>query len=154
MKKTVTLLTFSAKWTMLRAVLLVLVSTFFCSLAGAQGIDLKTEIGDLTAIVWKPTSGIELVVADETAKMDIALSPTDLEARDQALYRSYQRLLGHILTAVQGGKPVDEAIYIGYEKVLEDINKVPGLQEIPEGVLITYIPGLVESLTEPNISGN
>jgi len=141
----------------IRFVFAMSVVVFFSAGAFGQGNNIKEEIGDLSLIVWKAPAGIDAVVADENAKLSVAFSQPDLQVHDRALLTAYQRMLTYVQAAVQSSKPVDEAIYESYEKVLTEAPADKNLAPMPEGLLITFIPGLVEALTVvpvPDASGN
>jgi|GEM_PF-1548286 len=157
MKKTVTSLSFSAKRMTGRLVFAMLSFVFFTATAFGQSNNFKEEIGDLSLIVWKAPAGIDAVVADENAKLAVSLGQPDLQDHDRALFLAYQRLLTYVQSAVQNSTPVDEAIYLSYEKVLTEAPADKYLASMPNGLLVTFIPGLVEALTVvqvPDASGN
>jgi len=148
MKKTVTSLSFSAKRMMSRLVFAMLTFVFFTATAFGQNNNFREEIGDLSSIRWKTPVGIDAVVADENAKIAVSLSQSDLQDHDRALFLAYQRMLTYLQAAVQNNLPVDESIYQSYEKVILEAPADPALAPMPTGMLVTFVPGLVESLAE------
>lgn len=149
MKRRITALSCSATRIVGKSAFLVALSVFFSVAAFSQtATSPANEIGDLSGILWKSVPAMEETFVSEKARMDVALTQTDLSLSDRALYLSYQRLLDYVRTGVQGGAPVNEVIVQEYEKVLEEAPKDVVLKHLPDGVLITYIPGLVEALAE------
>lgn len=147
MKKTVTLLSFSAKQVMGRLVIAALLFMLFQAAGFSQSKNFKEEIGDLSLVMWKAPAGIDAAVADENARLAVSLGQPDLQDHDRALFLAYQRMLTYLQSAVQSSTPVDEAIYQSYEKVMLEAPADKSLAPMPEGVLVTFIPGLVELLT-------
>ena len=80
--------------------------------------------------------------------MTLALSRASLASDEQALYKAYQRLLTHLQAEIQAGHPLDAAIVKAYEIVLSDAANDPEIKNLPEGHLITFVPGLLEVLQE------
>ena len=65
-------------------------------------------------------------------------------------------MLDYTQIAIQSGKAVDVSIFESYEKVLDEAPTDKLLSPLPEGILVTFIPILVEVLTEvpvPELSG-
>lgn len=147
MKKAITFLPFQAKWRTGIQVLMLFLSAILPSLVYGQNADVRQEIGDLSAIQWKNATAFEAAIAQEDAKMDDYLAAPNLPEGDRALYLSYQRMLELVMSNVQSSKPLDEAVYDSYEQVLEESRINPDLKPAPSGLLITYIPGLIEVLT-------
>lgn len=148
MKKAITFLPFQAKWVTGIQVLMLSLVAILPSLAYSQNADVRQEIGDLSAIDWKNVPAFEAAIAQEDARMDGYLAAPGLSSEDRALYLSYQRMLELVISNVQSSKPLDEAVYDSYEQVLEESRINPDLKAAPSGLLITYIPGLIEVLTE------
>lgn len=156
MKKTVTSLFIFANETLGKILLPVLFCFSLTSVAFGQGLDHWKEIGDFSNNVWKTPAGIEASISQEHARMDLALTQPDIQDADRAMYLSYKRMLDYSQVNIQAGKPVDEAIFESYDKVLAEIPADKALSHIPEGILVTFIPVLVEALTEvptPVLSG-
>ena len=125
--------------------------------AFGQNSDPKQDIGNLTGIVWKAAPGVSDVVAQEQSKMDLALTTPGMPLDERALFLSYRRLVTYIQADFQGGMPVDDALVTNYEKVLTEAPSDPDLKHLPPGLLRTFIPGLIEALTEvpqPQALGN
>jgi hypothetical protein len=156
MKKTVTCLSIFAREAMAKLVLPVLFCVVFSGVAFSQGLDQWKEIGDFSQNVWKPAVGMDASMAQEHARMDLALTQVDIQDVDRAIYLSYKRMLDYTQIAIQSGKAVDVSIFESYEKVLDEAPTDKLLSPLPEGILVTFIPVLVEVLTEvpvPELSG-
>ena len=148
MKKAITFLPFQAKWRTGIQVLMLFLSAVLPSLVYGQNADVRQEIGDLSAIQWKNVPAFEAAVAQEDSKIDGYLAAPNLPAEDRALYLSYQRMLELVMSNVQLSKPLDEAVYDSYAQVLEESQINPDFKPAPQGLLITFVPGLIEVLTE------
>ncbi|MBK9335076.1 MAG: hypothetical protein IPM98_00250 [Lewinellaceae bacterium] len=148
MKKTVTTLSFSANGMMSRLALALLLFAFSSAVAFGQSNDFREEIGDLSSIVWKTSTGIDVVVAEENARLAVVLSQPGLQQQDRSLFLSYQRLVGYVQSAAQAGTPLDAAIFKSYEKVLAEVPHDVNLKHLPDGALMTLVPGLLELLSQ------
>lgn len=129
-------------------ILLMLVMLFCGLTAYSQTPSVVEQIGDISNNKWKTAADLNLSLAGEDAKMVLLLNNPSLMEADKAVYKAYQRLLGYIQSDLQAGKTVDQAIIGSYEKVLVDVVADPELKYMPEGLLLSYIPGLVETLNE------
>lgn len=129
--------------------LLTFVAVLFSWSLFGQTLTPAQEIGDLSEVKWKDTPSLTPVLAIEQSRMDVALSPASVAADEAALYHAYKRLLTYLQSDIQSGMSVDKSILDAYEKVLSDAIADPELKNMPNGHLATYIPGLVEMLTEP-----
>ena len=147
MKKAITFLPFQAKWGTGIQVLVLSLVAILPSLAYSQNADVRQEIGDLSAIDWKNVPAFEAAIAQEDARIDGYLAAPGLSSEDRALYLSYQRMLDLVLSNAQANKPLDEAVYDSYEQVLKESLVDPDLKPAPQGLLITFVPGLIEVLT-------
>ncbi len=123
---------------------------FLVASISAQSVD-HAEIGDYSKVVWRPLAGLNAVIAQEDARLDGFLATPDLQERDRAIYTAYKRMLAYTQVLIQDSKPVDEAIFEGYEKVLAEAPNDKQLELLPEGLLMTFIPVLVEVLAEPQV---
>jgi hypothetical protein len=56
-------------------------------------------------------------------------------------------MLDLVLSNAQANKPLDEAVYDSYEQVLKESLVDSDLKPAPQGLLITFVPGLIEVLT-------
>lgn len=130
----------------------LLFSALFCTSAFSQ-TNLQQDVGDLSAIVWKHTLQLNQSLAQERDRMDVALTQPDLTDADRSLYLSYKRLVNYVEVDILASKPVNEAIATNYEKVLAEAPNDPDLKFLPDGVLATYLPGLIEALTEVPVAG-
>ncbi|MDX2134139.1 MAG: hypothetical protein SFV52_05115 [Saprospiraceae bacterium] len=119
---------------------------FSASVAFSQGLDPKAVIGDLSTVQWKATSEVDQVLVQEHNRMDVALNEPGLPDEDRALFLGYQRMLGYVQSAVQATKPLDDAILYGYTQTVADAPSDPDLKLMPEGALLSLVPGLVELL--------
>ncbi len=119
----------------------------FSGLSLAQGLSPREEIGDLSHIFWKEPSGLEAVLAAEHARIDLALTHPAMGDEERALFLAYRRLLNY-LQASMSNMPVQEALVESYEKVLAEAADDKDISAMPAGLLIAFIPGLVESLAE------
>jgi len=156
MKKTVTCLSIFAREVTCKLVLSAFFCLVFSGVAFSQGLDHWKEIGDFSHNFWKPAAGIDASMVQEHARMDLALTQVDIQDVDRAIYLSYKRMLDYTQIAVQSGKAVDVSIFESYEKVLAEAPTDKLLSPLPEGILMTFIPVLVEALTEvpvPDVSG-
>lgn len=147
MKKTVTCLSFSANRVTGRVLFPMLVFVFFAATAFGQSQDFKEEIGDLSSKEWKSSGSIDATVAEENARLATILGQLDVQPEDRSLFLAYQRLLGYVQSATQAGNPVNDAIIASYEKVLAEVPHDTALKNMPEGSLMTLMPGLVEMLS-------
>jgi hypothetical protein len=114
----------------------------------SQNATTEQPFGDLSSVKWKTTSDIGSAIEQEQAKMSLAMSAPDLAEDENAVYHSYDRLLGYVLVELQDNKPVEEAILTAYDKVIVESETDIALKQLPSGILATYIPGLIEVLTE------
>lgn len=129
-------------------ILLMLVMLFCGLTVYSQTPSVVEQIGDISTNKWKSAADLNLSLAGEDAKMVLLLNNPSLIEPEKALFKAYQRLLGYIQSDLQTGKPVDQAIIGSYEKVLVDAVVDPELKNMPEGLLLSYIPGLIETLNE------
>jgi hypothetical protein len=148
MKKTVTMLSFSVGKIVSRLAFVLLLFTFSNAVTFGQSNNFREEIGDLSSIVWKTPTDIDVVVAEENARLAGLLSQPGLQLQDRSLFLSYQRLVGYVQTAAQAGTSPDVAILKSYEKVLSEVPHDVDLKHLPEGSLMTLVPGLVELLSQ------
>lgn len=153
MKKTAT-----RTYAFITSVSSLLAFSFLFSIASisAQSVE-HAAIGDYSKVVWRPITDMTSVIAQEDTRMDAYLATPDLQDSDRAIYIAYKRMLAYTQALIQDNKPVDEAIFEGYEKVIAEAPGDKYLAFLPEGLLMTYIPVLVEALAEvpvPELSGN
>ncbi len=141
MKKTLTSLSFLAKQAISKGVLILLVAVFFAVPVFSQ------DLNDLNGVTWKTTADLSASLAQESAQTDVTLAQPGLPAVDQAIFKAYKRLLGYVQSDLQANVPVADAIVKNYEKVIAEAPKDADLAEMPEGVLATYLSGLVEALS-------
>ena len=127
---------------------LLLVTMLVAVQGFSQNATTEQQLGDLSSVKWKTTSDIGSAIEQEQAKMLLAMSAPDQAEDEKAMYHSYDRLLGYVLVELQADKPVDEAIKSSYEKVLLEAETDIELKQMPLGILATFIPGLIEVLTE------
>ncbi len=141
---------------------LILVGCFFpmtSTLAQSSSSTVREDLGGLRDIVWREPLDAASVIDAERSRYGSFLSafwPSGIPSADQALFKAYIRLLNYVEQALQGGKALDDAIVESYEKVIGEAPADPELKEMPEGILFTYLPGLIEALTEvqqPQLSG-
>lgn len=148
MKGTATFLS-SAKRLSVKWCLSLMTVALFSIPVFSQTVTPEQEVGDLSKIKWVDNSSIAPVLNQEKTRMDVALSPATVAPDEAALYKAYKRMLDYLNTNLQAGKAVDASILEAYEKVLAEAGSDPELKYMPQGVLATYIPGLVEILTVP-----
>lgn len=152
MKRTFTSLSFSVKQAVSQRIFALLCAAFFCIPAFGQNNGPIEDFSYLTTVVWKPNVDLDASLVQERSRMDVALSQPGLQDGDRSLFMAYQRLLDYI-QADMGSKPVPEAITTNYEKVLTEAPGDPDLKSLPDGILGTYLPGLVELLTKVPVPG-
>lgn len=124
--------------------------------AQGQSGSIREELGYLSQVTWQSPADAVSAMNAERARYNAALAWPALPSVDKAIYKAYLRLLDYTEVLLQNGKTLDEAIVEAYEKVMAEAPADPELKEMPEGILFTYIPGLVELLTEvhiPQLSG-
>lgn len=130
-------------------------SLLFCFFLGwnaqAQSGSVREELGYLSNVAWREPADALLVMNAERDRYQTALAWPDIPSVDKAVYTAYLRLMDYVEIALQGGKTLDEAILESYEKVVAEAPADPDLKEMPDGILFTFIPGLVEALTEPHV---
>ncbi len=80
--------------------------------------------------------------------MEAALATPGLQSADRSLFLAYERLLQYIKLDIQGGRPVGEAILADLKRIIAEAPKDTDLANMPDGIIGTYIPGLVEILQE------
>lgn len=121
-----------------------------------QTSSVREALSYLSEVAWRePTDALSVMNA-ERARYQLALAWPEIPSVDKAIYKAYLRLLDYIELALQNGKTMEEAILESYQKVVAEAPADPDLKEMPEGILFTFIPGLVEALTEvpiPQLSG-
>ena len=71
-----------------------------------------------------------------------------MQLDEKATFLAYQRLLNYIQSNLQAGKTPQEAIMLSYEQVVAEAPKDADLAYMPEGLLASFVPGLVEAFTE------
>ncbi len=152
MTRKVTSRSFAAGWFVNQAMLVLLISIFFCSAAFSQNAGIQQELGDLSSISWKSQSDLNAAIAHEQAKMDVMLAAPNLPLTDRSIFLCYQRLAGYVQADVQAGTPVHDAIENNYVKVLKEATLEPDLKHLPDHSLSALIPGLVEALTELQVA--
>lgn len=156
MKRTFTSRPFLAKQMIIKTTLLLFCAVFAVFTAFGQTTPSQ-DVGDLSGMVWKSAANVNQAIAQEQAKMDVALTAPGMSLDERALFLSYRRLVSYIQTDVQGGMPVQEAVVTNYEKVLAEAPADPDLKHLPPGLLRTFLPGLIEILQEtptPQALGN
>lgn len=124
-----------------------------CSTASGQ-TGAGKDLGDFSAITWKATADLNAALSDEQARANLALTAPGMPLEEKALFLSYKRMLSYIQADLQAGKPADEAIVSSYEQVLNEAPKDVDLAYLPDGLLATFVPGLVESLAASPKPGN
>ena len=154
MKKIHTEPTFLIKSAVARFLVTTALFIFGVSFLQAQQSPIRNQTGDLSQMNWKSSSGIDELVQSETARMDFIIAQPDTPDADRALYRGYKRLVHYIHLGIQNGKPVEEALYDGYDKVIAESADDPELKEMPEGALINFVPTLIESLMVVPVAEN
>ncbi len=90
---------------------------------------------------------MDAVLAAEHERIDLALTHPAMGDEERALFLAYRRLLNYFQAAMANA-PVQEALVASYEKVLVEAADDKDISAMPAGLLITFIPGLVESLAE------
>ena len=149
MEKKVTSLFFTVRrFSGRRLFLFLTVLLLFSAGVFAQSTGDQMGFGDLSDINWKAASELNQTLADEHAKMDLALTQPQLPDSDRALFLSYKRLLDYMELDIQAGKPVEELLPQNYEKVVLEAPKDPVLKHLNTDVFITLMPGLIEALAE------
>jgi hypothetical protein len=138
----------------LKGIVLALLVLFCCFPAFSQNSGAAQDLGDLSEVKWKVAADVNTTLAVEQAKMTLALSSPTVADDEKALFKGYQRLLNYIQAEMLSGKPLDEAIMVAYDQVLAEAPKDTDLSLMPSGLLMTYVPGLVEALTFAPIPGN
>jgi len=136
-----------------KSMFVMLFCACFTSNASAQ-TSAASDLGDLSAVNWKATADLNLSIAVEQAKANLALSAPSMQLDEKALYLSYTRMLNYIQTNLQAGKTADEAIALSYEQVLSEAPKDADLTYLPDGLLATFVPSLVETFTVSPKPGN
>ena len=152
MKRNATSLSLSVNWMASKVFFTLLFSALFCTSVFSQNSP-QQDVGDLSAIVWKHAPELNQSLAQERDRMDVALTQPDLTDADRSLYLSYKRLVDYVEADILASKPVNEAIATNYEKVLTEAPNDADLKFLPDGVLMTYLPGLIEALTEVPVPG-
>lgn len=147
MEKSFTSHTISVKNALGKGFLLLTFSAFFCINAMGQSTGSLVELGNLPGVNWKSLADFDQTISQENAKMDLALSPTDLQPADRALYLSYKRLMAYLQSDVQAGQKVGDVFLKRYEQVLEEAPQDPDMKYLLTGTLEGMLPGLVEALT-------
>jgi hypothetical protein len=147
MKKSPTLRSRCARFLCCKALCSLGFFLAFSGLSSAQGLSPREEIGDLSHILWKEPVGLDAVLAAEHERIDLALTHPAMGDEERALFLAYRRLLNYFQAAMANA-PVQEALVASYEKVLAEAADDKDISAMPAGLLITFIPGLVESLAE------
>jgi hypothetical protein len=101
----------------------------------------------LLSIVWKANGEVLKTLHDESTQLDAYLSSPGLQEVDHAVFLSEKYMVTYLQEDVQSGKLLNEAIMKSYKKVLTDAKNDPSMALLPDGMLGTYIPRLIESLT-------
>lgn len=135
----------------IREALFAFVLMLFGFSAFGQGSNAAHELEYLSSVKWKATPELNNTLSQEQVRMNLALSSPTLAIDEKALYKAYKRLMDYVAADVQAGKTVDKAILDSYDKVLTDALTDATIKDMPAGLLETYIPGLVESLTETQV---
>lgn len=106
---------------------------------------------DMKLVNWKSNVELTQTLSAEISKVEGMLNTPDLQPVDQSIYKAYKRMLTYTQQNIQNALPVDEAISKGYLLVLNEAPKDPELNKLPEQMLGTYLPGLVEMLTAVHV---
>lgn len=132
----------------LSASFLFLSFLFLSTQLNGQTANAKPDYSYLTTVSWKSAADMNDVFVQEQSKMDVALTQPAIQPVDRAVYSAYKRLLTYVQADQQGGVPLSEAIPKNLDKVALEAPKDAQLALLPDGFLDTFIPFLVESLTE------
>ena len=101
----------------------------------------------LSQINWKSKSDLLKTIDDELTQVNSYLATPGLQEVDLAVFSAEKKLLLYMQPDIENGKQVHETIMTSYKKVLADAKIYPQMAKLPYGMLGTYLPGLIESLT-------
>lgn len=149
MKKAFTHLFSQKRLVIHSASFLFLCFLFPAAQVNGQTANVKPDYTYLASVAWKSAADMNGVFVGEQSRMDVALSQPAIQPVDRAIYSAYKRLLTYVEADLQGGVPLSESIPKNLDKVALEAPKDAQLALLPDGFLDTFIPILVESLTEP-----
>lgn len=131
------------KWSV---IVIAIISLFCPSQVGAQTDNGPASI-NMNAITWKSNPEIAQTLTTEKERVDILLSTPGLQAEEQSIYKAYHLMLTYIQQHIQNNVSTEDAIAKGYQQVLNEAPKNQELAKLPDYMLGTYLPGLVEMLS-------
>jgi hypothetical protein len=121
---------------------------FLCPFqAEAQTDNGPTSI-NMTAVTWKSNPEIAQTLTTEKERVDVLLSAQGLQPEELSIYKAYNLMLTYIRQHIQNNIPSQDAITKGYQQVLNEAPKNQDMAHLPDQMLGTYLPGLVEMLSE------
>ena len=128
-------------------VFVIAIISFLCpSQVGAQTDNGPASI-NMSAVTWKSNPEIAQTLTTEKERVDILLNTPGLQAEEQSIYKAYNLMLTYIKQHVENNVPTEDAIAKGYQQVLNEAPKNQELAKLPDHMLGTYLPGLVEMLS-------
>ena len=128
-----------------------------CCLLSLVSNDIKAQTDNGPASIamkntnWKSKIELDQTLTAEIVKVEEMLTTPGLQPVDQSIYKAYSRMLTYIQQYIQNNLQVDEAINKGYQTVIDEAPKDPELSLLPDHMLGTYLPGLVEMLAAVNV---
>lgn len=121
--------------------------TLFCTSQVSAQTDNGPASINMNAITWKSNPEITQTLTAEIERTDVLLSTPGLQAEEQSIYKAYKLMLTYIQLHIQNNVPAQDAITKGYQQVLHEAPKNQDLANLPDQMLGTYLPGLVEMLS-------
>lgn len=128
-----------------------------CFLLSLISTDIKSQTDngpasiDMKNTAWKSKIDLDQTLTSEKIKVEEILTTPGLQPVDKSIYKAYSRMLTYIQQYIQNNLQVDEAISKGYQSVIDEAPKDPELSLLPDHMLGTYLPGLVEMLAAVNV---
>ena len=131
------------KWSVF---VIAILSLFSPSQIGAQTDNGPASI-NMSAITWKSNPEIVQTLTAEKERVDGLLNTPGLQADEQSIYKAYSLMITYIHQHIQNNVSTEDAISKGYQQVLNEAPKNQELAKLPDQMLGTYLPGLVEMLS-------
>jgi len=125
---------------------MAIISLFCPSIVGAQTDNGPASI-NMSAVTWKSNPEIAQTLTAEKERVDVLLSTPGLQQDEQAIYKAYNLMLTYIQQHIDSNIPTEDAIAKGYQQVLNEAPKNQELAKLPDHMLGTYLPGVVEMLS-------
>ena len=121
------------------------------TLFGTSQVSAQTDNGpasiNMNAITWKSNPELAQTLTTEKERVDVFLNTPGLQAEEQAIYKAYNLMLTYIQQHIQNNVPAQDAITKGYQQVLNEAPKNQELAKLPDQMLGTFLPGVVEMLS-------